>query len=58
MFYVKDREENIIFKSTFFRTAHQYAEEIADEKKIVTVLWDSNTIIKYFYPEEEDPYFI
>lgn len=58
MFYVKDREENIIFKSTFFRTAHQYAEEFADAQKIVTVLWENNTIIKWFYPEEEDPYYI
>ena len=58
MFYVKDKEENIIFKSTFFRTAHQYAQEFADEQKKVTVLYENNIIIKWFYPDGEEPFYI
>lgn len=48
MYYVKNKKGEILFKSSFFKTAYSFAEnECALINKTLRLLKD-NTIIKYF----------
>lgn len=48
MYYVKNEKGEILFKSSFFKTAYSFAENECELISETLRLWKDNTIIKYF----------
>lgn len=51
MYYVKNANGEILFKSSFFKTAYSFAENECILINQTLRLWKDNTIIKYFYAD-------